>query len=545
MTDTNSSGERRGPSAAATAPTGPIGFGAVQVQTLRNYDELDGGQGREVFFRADRVRSDELMPLELELTLTQEGRQFTGEILDLASGGLGVHWHGDASPVVGDTAEMALHVGRRLIHSGEVRVTSVRETIVGPVAGLALTHGYLDIEPLVQLRDVRQWRGTADTSFAMENAPWQMAAHSDFRALVGSFRLFLEDSQRHLNEMAAASPWYLVHGDGNSNRDEIAVDITARPGWIREEHPARAAMIERILVEFVPAVLGYFGRIDTAMRQASPEEMPALKTYSQRHLDELMLTAPLLHRARTKPLGYPGDFECMNYMYFRPFEGQTLFGKALHMASCASMPAMGVRARKDLVKAQIHARLTRPPVGRPVRIASIASGPAQEMYELLHELPVEGPPLEIVLFDQDRMALSFAQRRTLEVVRRRGLHRVRLLFLHDSIKRLLTDPGVFGTLGPFDLLFSTGLFDYLKPHTASVLCSNFFANLTPDGEAWVGNMVPWNPARWVFEHHLEWTLLYRTHEEMAAFAQDGVPHAAVSIEPDETGVNPFVVLRKE
>ncbi len=545
MTETSGARGGRAPSAAATAPTGPIGFATAQVHTLRNYEELDGGQGREVFFRADRFRSDELAPLELKLTLAHQGQTFAGEILDLAAGGLGVHWQGETSPRVDDAVEMELHVEGRLMHKGEVRVTSVRDTIVGPVTGLAFTRGYLDIEPLVQLRDVRQWRGSADRSFAIEDAPWNVQGHSDFRALVGSFRLFLEDAKQHFDEMAAASPWYLVHGDGNSGRDEIAVAVTPGPQWVHEEHPARAAMIERIQTEFVPAVLDYFGRIDNAMRLASDDEMPTLKHYSQRHLDALMLQAPLLHRARTKPLGYPGDFECMNYMYYKPFEGQTLFAKALHMAACASTPAQGVRARKNSVKERVHAALAQPPVGRPLRIASIASGPAQETYELLLELAPDGPPVEIVLFDQDRLALSFAQRRTSDIVRRRGLKHVRLVFLHDSIKRLLTDPTMFGTLGPFDLLFSTGLFDYLKPRTASILCGHFFANLTDGGAAYVGNMMPWNPARWVFEHHLEWTLLYRSHAEMLAFAQDGVPQARVSVLPDASGVNPFVVLHKE
>ncbi len=543
MTDDSGSSVGMGPSAAVTGPSGPMQ--ATTGHTVRNYDELDGGQGREVFFRADRFRSDELAPLELKLSLEHKGRRLSGEILDLASGGVGVQWHDSIAPDIGDAVDLELHVEGRLMHRGEVRVTSVRETAAGPVTGLAFTRGYLDVEPLVQLRDIRQWRGTAERSFAMENAPWEMSQHADFRALVGSFRLFLEDAQRHFDELAAASPWYLVHGDGNAGRDELAVAVEPGPGWVREEHPARATMIERIQAEFVPAVLQYYGRIDDAMRWASPAEMPALKMYSQRHLDELMLKAPLLHRARSKPLGYPGDFECMNYMYYRPFEGQTLFGKALHLASCASMPAKGVRARKDLVKERVHAALANPPIGRPIRIASVASGPAQETYELLHEIPVDGPQVEIVLFDQDRMALSFAQRRTLEIVRRRGLKNVRLVFLHDSIKRLLTDPGVFGTLGPFDLLFSTGLFDYLKPSTAATLCSNFYANLTDNGSAYVGNMMPWNPARWVFEHHLEWNLLYRSHDEMRDFAQTGVPHARVEIVPESTGVNPFVVLHKE
>lgn len=519
--------------------------GVAPVLVTRNYEELDGGTGREVFFRADRFRADELAPLKLALTLTQGDAQFLAEVLDIASGGVGVRWLDAKSPRVGDLLELELHVEKRLLHSGEVRVTSVREAKFGAVTGLAFTRGFFDIEPLVQLRDVRQWRGAAEQTFAMENSPWISPDIHEFRALVGSFRLFLEDAQRHFEEMAAASPWYVVHGDSGAGRDEISVAIEPSSGWVREEHPARAAMIERIQTEFVPKVLDFYCRIDAAMRQAPQEEIASLKQFSQRHLDDLMLKAPLLHRARTKPLGYPGDFECMNFMYFRPFEGQTLFGKALHMASCASTPAMGVRARKDVIKRHIHALLANPPQDRPLRIASIASGPAQETYELLHEISPDGPPVEIVLFDQDRLALSFAQRRTLEVVRRRGLHNVRLVFLHDSIKRLLTDRGVFGALGPFDFLFSTGLFDYLKAQTAAILCSNFFANLAPGGQAYVGNMMPWNPSRWVFEHHLEWTLIYRSHEEMLAFARAGVPNAQIEIVPDATGLNPFVVLHRE
>ena len=533
------------PSKAATAPSGPIGFPAVNVTTLRNYEDLDGGQGREVFFRADRFRSDELAPLELSLSLVQEGERFGCEILDLASGGLGVHWQSERPAVVGHTAFMELAADGRVMHAGEVRVTSVRETIIGPVAGLALVQGYLDIEQMVQLRDVQVWGGTEETTFALPNRSWSFTGHADFAAAVAEFRLFLEDAERHFGEMEAASPWYLIHGNPRQRDDEMSVGIMAGPGWITDEHPARATLIERIRAEFVPEVLRHYHVIDQAMRRADPAIQPQLRKFSQRHLDDLMLKAPLLHRARTKPLGYPGDFECMNYMYFRPFEGQTLFGKALHMASCASVPAQGVRARKDFVKQRVREALAIDRGGQPLRIASIASGPAQETYELLAELPLDHAPIEMVLFDQDRLALSFAQRRTMEVVRTRGLKNVRLLFLHDSIKRLLTDPGIFGTLGPFDLLFSTGLFDYLKPATASILCNNFYTNLAPGGSAYVGNMMPWNPSRWVFEHHLEWTLLYRTHDDMIDFARNGAPTARVQVMEEASGVNPFVVMTKE
>lgn len=544
MTDSVQPMMTRTASKAATAPSGPIGFPAVHVDALRDYEDLDGGQGREVFFRADRYRTEQLAPLKLHLQVSQGDHTFACSVLDVAAGGLGVHWQSAHPATIDSLASIELSADGRLVHSGECRVTAVRETPVGPIVGLALVRGYLDIEKIVQLRDVIVWRGQEETNFALPGRPWLFGGHPEFGAAVAEFRLFLEDAKRHLGELESASPWYLTHGDSRQAHDELSVGILPVSGWISDEHPARERLIERLRDEFVPEVLRHYGVIDQAMRGIDPSAMSRARNFSQRHLDSLMLEAPLLQRARMKPLGYPGDFECMNYMYFRPFEGPTLFAKALHMASCASVPAQGVRARKDFVKARLREALYANRNGHPLRVASIASGPAQETYEFLKELPVDHPPIEMVLFDQDRLALSFAQRRTMDVVRARGMSNVRLVFLHDSIKRLLTDAGIFGGIGPFDLLFSTGLFDYLKAPTAAVLCGHFFTNLAAGGSAYVGNMMPWNPSRWVFEHHLEWTLIYRTHEEMMAFARAGAPAAKVEICEESSGVNPFVALHK-
>jgi extracellular factor (EF) 3-hydroxypalmitic acid methyl ester biosynthesis protein len=311
------------------------------------------------------------------------------------------------------------------------------------------------------------------------------------------------------------------------------------------EGAPRLALIDRMRRDFVPTVLDYYGRLDAAVRGADPQDLPALRQFSQRTLDDLMLQAPLLYRARNKPLGYPGDFECMNDMYFRNFRGTSLFARALQLASCLSPPAEAVRARKDLIKDEIHRLVASHSGDRPLRIASIAAGPAQEIFEFLQEAKELPGRLEIVLFDQDKLALSFAQRRIAPLVEARWSSQVRVVFLNDSIKRLLHDPTLFGTLGPFDLLFSTGLFDYLRFPTAVNLCRNLHLNTAPGGRAFVGNMDPANPARWVFEHHLEWYLIYRTSGEMLEFGRTALPDARLEMAPDRTFLNPFLVMHKD
>lgn len=514
------------------------------LSPVRTYEELEGAEGREVFFRPQRHKSSDLQPLQVDVRLKQEESEWACELVDVAQGGVAVR-----RPVSRDgrtasgVVSLLVRVDGQVLHEGEARVATVRQVDGDDVLGCALLGEPLDIDSLLQLRDLRNWKPSYGDSLGLQGAPWAVRDAQDFRAAVSTFRLFLEDAQAQLDALEASLPWPVIHGDGPPPPDSIAVHYAPRPNWVPDERPARAALIERIRAEFVPVVLEHYATLDAAMRNLPADQQKAAKQFSMRHLHALMMPAPLLNRAYTKPLGYAGDFECMNYMYFRPFEGNTLYAKALHLASCASLPACAVRARKDLVKRQILGALQVDRGDELLRVAAIAAGPAQEIFELLRQAPLLRNRLEIILFDQDRSALSLAQRRLAPLVERRG-GQVKLVVLNDSIKRLLHDPTLFSSLGPVDVLFSTGLFDYLKRDLAATLVGNFYASLAPGGRALIGNMAPHNPCRWVFEHHLEWQLLYRSQDAMLEFGAMGAPTADLSIEPDATGLNPFLVVHK-
>jgi extracellular factor (EF) 3-hydroxypalmitic acid methyl ester biosynthesis protein len=179
---------------------------------------------------------------------------------------------------------------------------------------------------------------------------------------------------------------------------------------------------------------------------------------------------------------------------------------------------------------------------KPLRILSVAAGPAQELLELLEELDEVTVPLEIVLFDQDKGSLAYAFRRLRPKADKHRKKRVQILYLHDSIKRLLRDAKLFAQFGEFDAIYSSGLFDYLSASTATILTRNLFARLAPGGKLLVGNMVPENPGRWIMEQHLDWHLTYRSRAEQLEIARRAAPNAHVQILEEETGVNPFVEL---
>ncbi len=496
-------------------------------ERTRQYEELDGAMGPAVHFRPERYSAGDLALVRPLILVTLSGEErLECQLHDLSQNGIAFIPLSAARFTPGtNIAELSVSFDGVTAYQGEARVVSVRQVDGVMVVGASFIDSLMNIDDVLHLRAVKSWKPVTEKGIVIAAQPWHVVGHAEFKALVTEMRLFVEDAEAHYGEMERSLPWHVMHGDTDSS--------------------ARTGLIERIRTEFVPDFVSLMGRIDQALRLASGDDWHRLKEFSIRNLQDKFMQAPLLHRTRVKPLGYPGDFECMNYMYDRPFEGQTLFGKALHMGSCASVPAQAVRARKTLIRDRIKALVESWKEDRPLRIAAIAAGPAQETFEYLSQATDIPAQTEIVLFDQDKLALSYAHRRIEPLVEGRWKGRVRVIFLQDSIKRLLTDAAIFGNLGPFDMLFAAGLFDYLRFNTAATLTRNFHANLAPGGKAYIGNMDPGNPSRWMFEHHLDWFLLYRTKAEMLEFGQAAVPNGRMEVIEDATGTNPFLVVQKD
>jgi SAM-dependent methyltransferase len=232
----------------------------------------------------------------------------------------------------------------------------------------------------------------------------------------------------------------------------------------------------------------------------------------------------------------------MRFIYEKPFEGSSLFAKTISLAFDQTRASCAVRHRKDLVKREVRKLIQSK--RRPVRVLAVACGPAQDLLELFSE-PLElAAPLEIVLFDQDKGALAYAYARLKPVIDPlQG--RVKIVYLHDSIKRLLRDANLFAPFGAFDLIYSVGLFDYLRHSTAVGLARNLVARLAPGGRALIANMVPESPSRWYLEYHLDWFLNYRTREQLLELAERAAPEARLNLLEEESGVNPFVEIQRD
>jgi hypothetical protein len=411
-------------------------------------------------------------------------------------------------------------------YRGEARVSSARDHDGTQVVGVSFTDLLLDIDELQQLRIIKSWMGRDGLGLSLERKAWRVPGYERFKALVADLALYFQESEQKMAELEAELAWHVVQNESAS--------------------PARKALIERVRQDFSSHVISASVEVDAVLRTVPPAHAKSLQQYSIKMIDKYLMQAPWMQRARLKPFGYPGDYEVMRFFYERNFEGPTLFAKAIGYTTILMKPAQAVVFRKNLIKRQLRAMIKmRAGVERPLRVLSVAAGPAQELYDLFDELDTLPGALEVVLFDQDKGALGYAYRRLKPLVEEKFPGQVSLLYLHESIKRLLRDAEMFTSFGQFDLIFSCGLYDYLQLPTAVVLTRNLFARLARAGELYIGNMQPDNPGRWLMEQHLDWHLIYRTRAELQKMGESAAPAARIQLLDEETGVNPFIVLTKD
>ncbi|MBV9124017.1 MAG: methyltransferase type 12, partial [Planctomycetes bacterium] len=81
-------------------------------------------------------------------------------------------------------------------------------------------------------------------------------------------------------------------------------------------------------------------------------------------------------------------------------------------------------------------------------------------------------------------------------------------------------------LGTFDLVYSTGLFDYLQAAAAQRLVTNMFQKLRPRGKVMVANFLPGVRDLGYMESYMDWYLIYRTRQEMIEISL-GIPQSDI------------------
>jgi 2-polyprenyl-3-methyl-5-hydroxy-6-metoxy-1,4-benzoquinol methylase len=213
---------------------------------------------------------------------------------------------------------------------------------------------------------------------------------------------------------------------------------------------------------------------------------------------------PFTHRAFSKPRGYPGDAVLLDFIYgpeegWPAPEGTSELGRKIFAYTTRSEPCEGVRARRGFIADLLDRFVDE--VHKP-HVLSVAAGHLRE--GLLCAALKRRKVGRFVALDSDKESLEVVERDY-------AAYGVEALLM--SVRQLLTGRA---KLGQFDLVYSTGLFDYVQQTTAQRLTYSLFQMLRPGGKLVLANFLPHIHINGVgyMETYMDWKLICRTRHEM-------------------------------
>jgi extracellular factor (EF) 3-hydroxypalmitic acid methyl ester biosynthesis protein len=366
------------------------------------------------------------------------------------------------------------------------------------------------IHTIIKLRQVLN--GFNETRQEMSKIP------PEFRRLTLEAKLFFQNLEIRIEEMRA------------EKKDCSLQELQ------RFENTLIPIVAEFITELFKPA----YPLLEASLKDVAAGDVPICAAFFREQLKQLIYQSPFAHRSVAKPLGYSGDFEMMNIIYRNERVGDSLFGKCLHAYWLNHAEAKAVRNRSGYLYGKLL-QLIRDRAGAPLKIGSIACGPAREVQMIIKSSGEQGLDLsncEFHLLDQDVNALKHAHEKLREIVKGTNSP-VKLNFLNKAIKNVITR-GLQES--DFDLLYSAGLFDYFNDPVAQMGAKALFGRLKPGGTLIIGNFNLTTPNQFTMRLALDWSLIYRSIDDLKRLF--GGLGGVLSIEQEPEGVNLFCIITK-
>jgi SAM-dependent methyltransferase len=250
------------------------------------------------------------------------------------------------------------------------------------------------------------------------------------------------------------------------------------------------------------ALDGLFGGLHWQKSYGTDEEWQACVRQCREHrLLAMIHEDPFTGRAFRKPRGYAGDAELLDLIYgpeeHWPGPQASPLGMSIYQYTSAAPAAEGVRARRGFIADLIDGLAGKTP---GLDILAVAAGHLREasLTAAVRRRRIG----RFVALDADAVSLE-------EVNRAYGPYGVETVTAPFS--QLITGRV---SLGQFDLVYSTGLYDYLRVSTGRRLVRTMFDMLNPGGQLVVANFMPGIRDVGYMEAFMDWRLIYRTRHDM-------------------------------
>ncbi len=478
---------------------------------ILSYEDLRGSTGRRAFFRPQRYDAAEIFP-------TPPPRVTLGEVVwrinDISLSGIAITSKDtqDNDISVGESVPITINQSGISLFDGRATVMRIEPSGFGSKLALRFDDSFIDVPSLRKKDAQARLRG----QFATLQPTRNDAVSKEYRVLCSdilstfrSYRNFLEQRSDEFNAAKA----------DNSGAFELCLEQMMpqwRELWLRGNEATEAVMDDKV-------------RLD------------ALK-----NLTELVLTpefnhGPIWERSYSKPLGYPGDFQVMNYVYDWKREGRDTYGQIIHRLGLDVAECIGTRM--DVVIETVLRIARMKPAGETARILSLGSGPAREVKQIYEQTARGTTKFEYTLVDQEEQALQYAYEGNYPSAMAHGagasVNCLNLSFT-DILRGNLDDKNAYNQ----DMVYSVGLFDYLKDRRARALAKSLFELVKPGGLLVLGNMNKCALSNlWPMECLTDWRLYYRDDTDMLGWAE-GLDKESAWTEIEPTGRVRLLFVRK-
>jgi hypothetical protein len=270
--------------------------------------------------------------------------------------------------------------------------------------------------------------------------------------------------------------------------------------------PSAEARLDDRVVELSDAI----GRSRRACRRIEAligGDRPLLKDVQERFREsiaEWFDRSWFMQRAKTKPRGYPGDYELLTAIYDRKAKARGL-GGYLDLYFLNTTLARAVRAR--LLAAKIFLIQE---VGRrrgDVSILNVACGPCRELADgLLHPLDCR---VQLTCVDADQQALEYVQANIVSG----GVDLPQTDCACYNALRMSAAGSNIRKFGRCDIIYSVGLFDYIPDRFLVPMLAGLRDSLNRDGVLYVAFKDANRYDKTEYQWHVDWHFFQRTEDD--------------------------------
>ena len=240
-----------------------------------------------------------------------------------------------------------------------------------------------------------------------------------------------------------------------------------------------------------------------------------------------------------KPFGYAGDFKIIDDIY-QNNPTSTGFVRLFDNYCMMSVIAVAVRNRKEDFK-RLIINFINSKCGRVLRIMNLASGPCQDLKGILSTYPSFSKNVTFDCYDQDYRAIEYAKKLLV------GYSNIN--FFRENAIRIAFRKDIFQFIDKkYDLIYATGLFDYLSERVGIALVANLKKLLNSGGMLVISTMRDRysNPSVYYMEWIADWHLVYRNEEEFKGiFIEAGFVEDELEIQYEQQGVMQYIIAIKK